>query len=187
MKSFAQQIIVTSIAIIVLSACSKSFPKKINVVNQLNVKEFAEKLILDDEFQLLLKSINTGTDQLNQLGIYNTNDINKIDSATKVEIKHVDEKFKSDLVNFLINHESFVRQSHLDRIKILEFIKDSILSTSYLEDKSYISMQLISANDILLNNSTLSNQQKFKTLDAVLALKTSDIEKLTRLKFKAKH
>ena len=58
MKSFAQQIIVTSIAIIVLSACSKSFPKKINVVNQLNVKEFAEKLILDDEFQLLLKSIN---------------------------------------------------------------------------------------------------------------------------------
>ena len=175
MKNFAQKIIVTSIAIILLSACSKAFPKKVNPENLLNVKEFAEKLILDDEFQLLLKSINTGTDQLNQLGIYNTNDINKIDSATKVEIKHVDEKFKSDLVNFLINHESFVRQSHIDRIKILEFIKDSILSTSYLEDKSYISMQLISANDILLNNSTLSNQQKFKTLDAEFRNKSSKI------------
>ena len=175
MKNFAQQIIVTSILIILLSACSKALPKKVNPENLLNVKEFAEKLIFDDEFQLLLKSINAGTMQLNQLGIYNLNDINKIDSATKVEITHIDEKFKGDLVNFLINHESFVRQNHIDRIKILEFIKDSILSTSYLEDKSHISMQLISANNLLLNNSTLSNQQKFKTLDAEFRNKSSKI------------
>lgn len=175
MNNFAQQVIVTSIAIILLSACSKAFPKKVNPENLLNVKEFAEKLILDDEFQLLLKSINTGTMQLNQLEIYNLNDINKIDSATKIEITHVVEKFKGDLVNFLINHESFVRQNHIDRIKILEFIKDSILSTSYLEDKSHISMQQISANNLLLNNSTLSNQQKFKTLDAKLRNKSSEI------------
>jgi hypothetical protein len=48
MKNFAQKIIVTSIAIILLSACSKAFPKKVNPENLLNVKEFAEKLILDD-------------------------------------------------------------------------------------------------------------------------------------------
>jgi hypothetical protein len=175
MKNFAQQIIVTSIAIILLSACSKASPKEVNPENQLKVKEFAEKLILDDEFQLLLKSINTGTMQLNQLGLYNLNGINKIDSATKIEITHIDEKFEGDLVNFLINHKSFVGQSHIDRIKILEFIKDSILSISYLEEKSNISMQLISANDSLLNNSTCSNQQKFKTLDAEFRNKSSKI------------
>ena len=175
MKNFAHQIIVTSIAIILLSACSKASPKEVNPENQLKVKEFAEKLILDDEFQLLLKSINTGTMQLNQLGLYNLNGINKIDSATKIEITHIDEKFEGDLVNFLINHKSFVGQSHIDRIKILEFIKDSILSISYLEEKSNISMQLISANDSLLNNSTCSNQQKFKTLDAEFRNKSSKI------------
>jgi hypothetical protein len=36
-------------------------------------------------------------------------------------------------------------------------------------------MQLISVNDLLLNNSTLSNQQKFKILDAEFRNKSSEI------------
>jgi hypothetical protein len=73
-----------------------------------------------------------------------------------------------------VNHKTVVFDG-LNATSTVRFIKDSILSISYLEEKSNISMQLISANDSLLNNSTCSNQQKFKTLDAEFRNKSSKI------------
>jgi len=157
-----------TIPIIYLSACSKHLEKNDISSPNTNIKESAEELMIDDTFISLVKTFSIETAHLNDLGINNYKDYNQIDSINKAKIIDINNSLSNGLIYFLLQHENFVNQSKIDKMKILQFIKDSISSESYRNKHIEQSSKLMLLNNTILNSTELASTGNLKTLEIKL-------------------